>query len=333
MVELLKSLSEAKAPSGCENDVRELILREISGKTDSVTVDSMGNIIAFKKGKTASKRIAVTAHMDEAGLIISEITDKGYLKFKLVGNIDPRVLVSKRVVVGKGVKGIIGMKAIHLQTKDEREDVKKAKDLFIDIGAKDKADAEKKVKLGDYVVFDTNFAQLDKSVKGKALERSGACYSLISALDNEFPYDFYAVFTAQHEVGSRGAAIAAHRINADAVLTVSAAEATDMYECVGGVKLFGGTVISHMGKNIIADRCLTDKFIALASQRNIQFQKNASKFNSFDGGAMQIMDTKALCIGIPCRYSLSPVSIMNLDDIDSATELIKLFLNEIGDLI
>lgn len=334
MAELLRDLSEIHAVSGNETAVRELILSEISSKADKVTVDTMGNIIALKKGKTRGKTIAVVANMDEIGLITSSFTEKGYIKFKLVGDIDPRKLVSKKVVTAGGVKGVIGMKAIHLQTRDERENVVKVKDLFIDIGAKDKEEAENAVKLGEYITFDTAFAEIGENVKGKALDRAGVCFALINVLDGEYPCDFYAIFTAQKEVGARGAQIAAHRVNADVILTVSSVETADMYDCkIGGTKLGGGVCVSYMDARVIPDRQLTVKFINLSKNNDIKLQDKVTAPYRTDGGAMQIMDTLILSIQIPCRYSHSPVSIMNKGDITETEKLIKLYLNKIGEMI
>lgn len=334
MAELLKKLSEIHGVSGNENPIRELILSEISDKADEITVDTMGNIIALKRGKTSGKTIALAANMDEPGFIISGITDKGYIKFKSVGSVDPRKLVSKKFVTQNGVKGVIGMKAIHLQTKDERENVVKVNDLFADIGASSREEAEKQVKLGEYITFDTCFAEIGENIKGKALDRSGASYALIKALDSEYPYDFYAIFTAQHEVGARGAQIAAHRVNADVLLTVSSAETADMYDCKsGGIRLDGGACISYMDGAVIADRSLTDSLVGFAKEKGIKLQTKVTMPYRTDGGSVQIMDTKVINAVIPCRYSRSPVSIMSKGDIDETIKLIKLYLNKIGELI
>lgn len=334
MAELLKRLSEAHGVSGNEHVVRELILGEIRDKTDEVTCDSMGNLIAFKKGKERCKTIAVAANMDEPGFIVSGITDKGYLKFKAVGNIDPRKVVSKKVVTASGVKGVIGMKAIHLQTKDEREEAVKIKNLFIDIGAADKADAEKRVKLGEYITFDTEFAVVGENAKGKALDRSGACYALIQALDADYSYDFYAIFTAQHETGARGAKTAAHRVNADALLTISAADTDDMYGCEKiSIKSGDGAVISLRDKTAVSDKAQSDKLISLAKKNGIKINVRVTMPNSSDGCRALLEGAALVNAVIPCRYSHSPVSIMNLGDIEETVKLIKLYLNKIGEII
>lgn len=339
MAELLKMLSEENGVSGNESAVRNIIISEIKDYSDDIRIDTMGNVIALKRGKSDRKTIAVTANMDEAGFIVSGITDKGYLKFKTVGNIDPRKIISKKVVIGDNrIKGVIGMKAIHLQTRSERENVVPVSKLFIDIGAKNKSNAQKYVKLGDYVTFDTEFCTVDLNVKGKALERCAVCTALIRALKEDYPYDVYACFLSQNEVGGRGAKIAAHRINADAVLSISAADTTDMYGCENnnsGAKLGGGVVISYMDKGIIADKNITERMADKAHEARINIQEKTLK--PFDGGAgaMQYGAGGKVCMNavIPCRYAHSPVSLMSLGDIESTVEFVRLFLNKIGEMI
>lgn len=338
MAELLKKMSEINAVSGNENDIRNLIIAEIKDKVDDITVDTMGNVIAYKKGSDSGKKIAVAVNMDEPGFIISGVTEKGYLKFKAVGNIDPRKIISKRVVIGADkIKGVIGMKAIHLQTKSERENVVAVSKLFIDIGAKDKEDAEKYVKLGDYVTFDTEFMQIGSNVKGKALDRSGICTSLINAIGKEYKYDTYMCFLVQREVGARGAKIVSHRINADVILSVSSAETADMYGCESnaGVKLGDGSVVNFADRTIIADKEITEKMIKAAKKAKIKVQPQVLMPQTSDGGAMQSGADGAICLSssVPCRYSHSPVSVMSLDDINSMTGYIRLFLNKIGEMI
>lgn len=338
MAELLKKMSEINAVSGNEDAMRSLIISEIEKYCDEITVDSMGNVIALKKGSERGRTVAAVANMDEAGFIVSDITDKGYLKFKPVGNVDPRKLISKRVLIGGRVKGIIGMKAIHLQTKSERENVTAVSKLFIDIGAKDKKDAQNQVSLGDYVTFDTEFSKIGGKVKGKALDRSGVCYALINALSREYTCDVYACFLVQHEVGSRGAKIVAHRLNADAVVTVSSVETEDMHGCEkdsSGARLGGGAAVVFMDKSAIADRRLTQGLIDLADKSGIKIQTVAGGHAVSDAGAMQTgaYGTPCINIAVPCRYSHSPVSIMDIDDIESVSELTSLFLNKIGEMI
>ena len=141
---LLKTLTESSGLSGNEKEVRDIILSEIKDYCTSVRVDRLGNIIAFKEGKSESKKIMVAAHMDEVGLMVKDIDSSGLIKFLSVGGVDKRVLVSKSVLIGKDkVAGVIGAKPIHLQKRDEWSNALSMKELYIDIGANSKEDAEK----------------------------------------------------------------------------------------------------------------------------------------------------------------------------------------------
>ena len=144
MIETLKTLCALSGVSSCEDEVRDYIRRRVEPFADSVRTDSLGNLIVFKRGaKPTGNRLMLCAHMDEVGLMVKSITEEGYLKFGCVGGIDRRVLLGKRVTVGeKKLPGVIGLKAIHLTTPEERKKVPKLTDLYIDIGAKNKADAQ-----------------------------------------------------------------------------------------------------------------------------------------------------------------------------------------------
>ena len=191
MAELVEKLCNIGGVSGDEGDVREFIRSYIKEYVDELTVDSMGNLIALKKGKSDAKRIMLSAHMDEVGFIISGFTEKGYLEFKTVGGIDTRVIISKKVFIGKNkVPGIIGIKAVHLQKPSERESVPSVSSLYIDIGASSKDEAKSKVSLGDYAVFDTKFSPFgtDK-FKAKAIDDRIGCAVLMNAIKKDVKYD------------------------------------------------------------------------------------------------------------------------------------------------
>ena len=321
MDSLIKQISETNAVSGCEDKIREIILENI--QADEITTDSMGNIIAHKNG--SGRRLVVTAHMDEAGFIVSSITDKGYIKFRPVGDIDINTVISKRVVVGEDVKGIIGMKAIHLQTREERQNTVPAKNLFIDIGAKSKKSAQKRVKIGDYITFDTEFFETDGKICGKALSRMGV-YAVMKAMDAVTDADVYYVFTAQKEVGMRGAEIISERLAADAVITVGTAVADDTFGCGDekSISLGAGAVIGVTDAHAIYDKSLTEKIISAAEESGIPYVK-AAVHGFSDGGAMITNAGGAACanISIPCRYAKTPSEMMAKSDIEAAARLLK----------
>lgn len=333
MADLLEMLCNTSGVSGNEDEIRDLIIKEITPYADNVTVDTMGNIIAYKSGRKNDNKIMLTAHTDEAGFIVSQITDKGYIKFKPVGNTDARSVISKCVEIGDNkINGVIGMKAIHLQKKDEREKTVDFSDLYIDIGADSKKTAQKAVSLGDYIAFKTQFKKLDDNIKGKAFSSRIPCYCLIETLKKEHENGFYAVFAAQSEVGSRGAQISAFGINPDIVLALDASESADMFDVKKSdiiAKIGDGAVISYMDKGVIADKRLTDKLVTALKEKNIKFQFRNSAIGKGDAGAAQLAGSgaKAAMLAVPCRYLHTPVSIASQSDIKAMADAIDIFLN------
>lgn len=327
----LKKLSELNGVAGNEKVVREYIISLISDRCTKVDVDVMGNIIAFKKGRSSDKKIMLASNMDEAGFIVSEITDSGYLKFKPVGDIDPRTLVSKRVVIGdNGAKGVIGMKAIHLQKKSERESAVSVNSLFIDVGCSKKSNVS--VSLGDYITFDTKFGENGDIIKGKALDRFG-CACLIEAMDEEAAYDTYFVFSTQREqpgkICGRGLMTASYTINPDIALIVDTVSSGDVYKSEKhniSARLGSGAVIEYMDRTSIADTILTSKIKNIAVRENIGVQDKMTSTGRTITGA--VLGAVCACVGIPCRYSHTPVCMMNKKDIDAVSKICRLFVKE-----
>lgn len=337
---LLKELCELNGVSGGEGAVRSYILDKIKPYADEITVDTIGNIIAKRSGESPSHRIMLSAHMDEVGFIISGITDKGFLEFKTVGGIDTRVIISKRVKIGADkISGVIGMKAIHLQTPDERENVPKVSSLFIDIGAKNKEEAEKKVSLGDYAAFDTQFCEFGSGkYKAKAIDDRAGCAVLINLIAKKPKFDTYFCFTTQEEVGLRGARIAAARVKPDIALVVEATTCSD----VGGVRaedyvtrLGGGAAVSFADRSTIVDREYCERLIKLAKRENIPVQYKAAVAGGNDAGAIHLAvgGIKTASVSVPCRYLHSPAGIADAADIEAVERLAGAFLKYADEII
>ena len=205
MRELLERLCALNAVSSWEDEVRAFLLAEVEPHADRLRVDALGNLIAWKKGrKHTGSKLLLTAHMDEVGLMIRQITDDGYLKFDTVGAIDRRVLLGKPVLVGpKRVPGVVGLKAYHLVSREEEKSVPKLDEFYIDIGARDRAGAEAQVALGDTAAFDSDAGDFGAGLfQGKALGSRLGCAVLLTLLRDELPMDCTFVFTAQKEVGA-----------------------------------------------------------------------------------------------------------------------------------
>ncbi len=327
MVELIKEISEVNAISGNEYKLREYILKF----AENVSVDTMGNITVFKKGTSKEdKKLVVVTHTDECGLIVTDITDDGFIKFECVGNVELRSLISKKVIIADKVNGVIGMKAIHLQKKDERETVKKAKELFIDIGAKDKKEAQKYVKKGDYISFDTKFSKTQNTLKGKALDR--ICVAPLLELIKITPeYDTYFVFTVQKEVGMRGAMICASKLNPDFVVIADTVESADMFGCKDNdiqARLGGGVLIQYADKYSISDRDLLNSVVKIANENQIPYQQ-AGLIRGFSDMGEVITSyggVKGVTLSVPVRYTHTPVQIVNQKDVQALFDLIKAIL-------
>ncbi len=334
MVEAILTLSQMSAVSGAEDKVRAYLVPKLKELCDSVTVDSIGNIICLKKGKDNSKKVMIATHIDEAGFIVGDITDKGFIKFKSVGVIDPRTLVSKTVLVGDKVQGVIGMKAIHLQKKEEREATVKVKDLYIDIGATSKKTAEKKVTLGDRVTFLTDCEINGDIIKGKALDRMGIL-SLMSAMEIEPQYDTYYVFCAQRHteaaVMGRGLRVATHRIDPDFAIVINAVNVNDFMDAkLPSARIGEGAVIEYMDRTALGDVEFTKAIENIADRNNIKYQRKTSTYGASQAGAVETSATgcKTAVISIPLRYANTPVGLINVNDIKSVTHLVCEFIKE-----
>ena len=330
----LKKLSELFGVSGHEDEVRKYLRSIAADRCDKLMTDAMGNLIAFRRGRSDKKRVLIGSNMDEPGFIVSGITDAGYLKFKTVGSPDPRTAVSKRVVTNGSVKGVIGMKAIHLQTKKEREAAVEASSLYIDIGCSKRSSAEKRVSLGDYIAFDTGFKELGRMIRGKALGRFGTL-CVLRAMETEPAYDTYYVFSAQREIPcripGRGMACAAHELRPDAAFIVNVIPASGLGdECGEDAQLGSGAVIVHSDRSSIGNSLLTAAVRSAADAKNIKYQERVCGLYSTEAGAVQTAAKGCItaCVGIPCRYLDTPVNMMNKNDLNGAAELIAALSGE-----
>lgn len=337
---LLEKLCNADGVSGNEKQIREIIREYAAPYADEIVCDSMGNLLMKKCGKSSDKTVMISCHMDEVGFIISGITKEGYLEFQSVGGIDTRVIISKKVRIGKDkVKGIIGLKAIHLTTKAERENVPKESELFIDIGAKNKEDAKKYVKLGDYAAFDTKFEKLgESSVKAKSIDDRAGCYVLCDLIKEDLPYDTWFCFCTQEEVGLRGARIAAHRINPDIALVVEATTCSDVpgaKEHEFATQLNHGAAVSIMDRTTIVPYDFSSWLYNTAKKSGIKVQYKNLVAGGNDAGAIHksLGGIKTASVSVPCRYIHSPASIASKNDIEAVKELCKKYLNGIDDII
>ena len=326
----LAKLSELHGISGAEDDVRNYILKEIKPYCTSVEVNSTGSVIAYKKGKNnPESKLMLCAHMDEVGMIVTDVGENGLLKFATVGGIDARVLCGTPVLVGEEKRpGVIGAKPIHLLEGDEVSSAPKIEDLYIDIGALTKAEALEKVCPGEDVVFDTRFGEFgDGLLKGKALDDRAGCAVLMEIIKRDLECDLYFVFSTMEEVGLRGAKCAAFSVAPDMAIVVESTTAADIPnvdECSKVCKVGEGAVISFMDRTTIYDRGLFKMVQRTANERGIKWQYKKGVTGGNDSGTIHNSrgGVRTAAISLPCRYLHSPCSVIAESDLNAVCELV-----------
>ena len=338
MLDTVKKLCALSGVSGWEDDVRDYILERALPYADETSTDPMGNLFIFKKGAvTPEAPVMFCAHMDEVGGIVTGITEEGYLRFSFVGGVDRRVVLAKRVTVGPdAVPGVIGMKAIHLTTGEERETVPKLDDLTVDIGACSAEEAGKLVSLGDRIVFDNTVYEFGSGfIKAKALDDRVGCAALLKVLENDLPVDAWFVFTTQEEVGCRGAAAAASRIKPGFGIVLEGTTAADMAGTAKGKEvcfLGRGVVIPFMDKGTIYAP-ETWKFVTDTAEKNgIPWQTKGMIAGGTDASAIQRRGpgARVITMSAPLRNIHSPASIGLISDLELMPRMCLCLLEELA---
>ena len=333
---LYESLQMA-SPSGSEELVTNLFQRMVSPYVDEVYTDVNGNCIAHKKG--SGQKIMLMAHADEVGLMISYIDDRGFLYFKEIGGIDTNLLPGKRVsIMGQqgSITGVIGKKPIHLQEKSESNKALNPEDLWIDIAAKDKADAESKVQIGSVATFQGTPTHLnDTLLLSKSLDDKIGLAVLMGLAQNlqsqQTDKDIYLVASVQEELGARGAQMITAAILPDVGIAIDVTHATD-YPTMspakdGDISLGKGAVIP-LGPNM--SKGINQTLINLAKTNDIPYQIEAiARPTGTDAREIQVAGTgiQTGLISIPCRYMHTPSEVVSLADADSAIALLTAYLH------
>ena len=337
---LLKQICEIAGAPGFEKRVREFIIKEVSPLVDEVSVDNMGNVIALKKGTAnpEGKRVMVAAHMDEIGFIVTHIDDNGFIRFHTLGGFDPKTLTAQRVIVHgtQDLVGVMGSKPIHVMSQEERNKMPKTTDYFIDMG-RSKEEVEKYIKIGDPITRDRELIEMGDCVNCKSIDNRVAVFILLEALRTlgEVPYDVYAVFTVQEEVGLRGANVAAHNINPDFGIAL---DTTIAYDVPGAAaheritELGKGTAIKIMDGMTICDYRMVDFMKKTAGAKGIAWQPEILPAGGTDTAGVQRMGKQgaiAGAISIPTRHLHQVIEMAHKRDIDWSVQLLKGCLEEI----
>lgn len=345
-IELIERLCSLFGPSGCEENVAEFIAEQIADCADSIHTDRLGSLIArIGSGDESRGRLMISAHMDEVGFMVNEISDDGYLKFDTLGGIDASVLCGKRVTVGdenNKIAGVIASKAIHHKPREERLNTTPISSMYIDVGLSSKDDVRKYLDVGAYGTFESEFIRFGKDgkkIKAKALDDRLGCALMIEAMRaiyperEKLPIDVYFCFTVREEIGISGAQVAANTIKPDFALVLETTAISDIAGVPESarVALQGeGGVISLMDRSTIYDRELVGFALDVAKKNDIkaQIKKYVSGGNDSAHIHKSGVGVRTLALSAPTRYLHSPACVIDINDYHSMLSLVKAMLRE-----
>lgn len=336
MISLLKDLCSINGISGDESQVRDFICTKIDGKCE-YNIDALGNIIAFKKGrKTPDKKIMISAHMDEVGMIVTSIKNDGTLTLSSVGAVDPKVVIGRQVTIGKSkITGVIGSKAVHNLSDDEKKTNPDFEKLFVDIGSLNKEEASAIIALGDSVYFESDFIEFGEGyLKGKAIDDRFGCAVMIEMINGELEYDCWFTFVVQEEVGLRGSKTAAYKVNPDFAIVIEATTAADIPGASDEKKccvLGNGATVPFMDRSTIYDKELFALTKMIAKENSIGWQTKTTVAGGNDSGAIHVSrdGVRTIAVSVPCRYLHSPSCVIKKTDADDCYKLIQKLFDEI----
>lgn len=325
MRELLKKLSETYGPSGREQQIARLIMGEIRDYVDEVFTDTLGNLYAVKRGN--GTKVMVAAHMDEIGIIVTFIEEKGFLRFSNIGGVSPYILLGQKVVFANGTVATVGMEKL--------EDIKKLAfdKMYLDIGAASREEAAAKVRIGDIATYYRELTFSGSRAIGKAMDNRAGCAVLVNAIKEleKTNNEIYAVFTIQEEVGLRGSRTSSYRLNPELGLAVDVTPAGDTPEppVAMDVNLGGGPAIKVKDASVICHPRLKELLLELTEQEGIPCQLEVLQAGGTDAGAIHLSreGIPSAVISVPCRYVHTPGEMVDIADMQNAVRLLKSFLS------
>jgi endoglucanase len=346
---LLKRLVDAHGPPGCEDEVRSVIIDELQNFVDEISIDPLGNIVCKKSGITKDPKIMLCAHMDEVGLFVKYISNEGFIFFEKYGWIDDRILPAQWVIIHskKGpVRGVIGIKAKHLLTSEDLTKPLSYRDMWIDIGARNKSDVEELgVTPGDPITFDRNLQEIGKGfIVGRALDNRLGCAVLIQSMKElaklEHESTVFGVASVLEEVGARGAKTAAYEINPDIAIALDTTFGIDpaVTPKLSAIELGKGPAVRLMDiyePNL--QGCLTPFWIKelvfkTAQEEKIPYQIDISSHTFLDSSTIHTVGEGIPSLGIltPRRNAHAPAEVAHIDDVKNAICLVVAIIKRLN---
>jgi putative aminopeptidase FrvX len=328
--ELIKKLTETYGPSGHEEPIREVIRAEVEPLADEIRIDALGNLIAIKKGQGGGKKIMLAAHMDEIGVMISYVDDKGFLRAQPIGGLDLSTMAGGRVQFADGAIGVIA--------PEKRQEFRKEPELsklFIDVGAADAQEAKK--RLGQAASFVRPFADLGQRIVAKAFDDRIGCAVLIEVLRrlDVTPHEVYFVFSVQEEVGLRGARTGAYGLEPEVGIAVDITASADTPEAPKmAMKLGAGPCIKVMDGGMISHPGVKNLLIETAEANDIPYQLEVLAHGSTDAAAIQLArgGVAAGCVSLACRYYHTPSEMLDMADVENTVALLLATLQKTFEL-
>lgn len=332
---LLEKLSNAHGVSGYEGNIRRIIEEEVRPYVDEINIDKMGSLVATKNG--GKPVVMLAAHMDEIGLMIKYVDDKGFARFTKTGGWFDQTLLNQRMILhteNGPIYGVLGSKPPHVIKEEDRKKIVKAEDMFIDIGATSKENAEKMgVRAGTPVTSDIDFKSLGNDiVTGKAFDNRAGCAMLIESLSmmKNVRATVHAVFTVQEEVGLKGARTSAFRLNPDVALATDVTITGDhpgIEKKDSSIEMGKGpsvTVSDADGRGIIVPDSVLNWLKEAAQTNNIPYQLEVGSGGTTDASAIHLTreGIPTGVISMPTRYIHTPVSVLSMADLEKSAELI-----------
>ncbi|NNE27322.1 MAG: M42 family metallopeptidase [Saprospiraceae bacterium] len=337
--ELLQKVTQIPGAPGFEHRIRDFIKSTVTPYVDDVQIDPLGNLIAIKKGNS-DKKVMITAHMDEISFIVTHIDDDGFVRFHTLGGFDAKTLTAQRVIIhGKeDVIGVMGTKPIHVLTAEERAKPIKTQDFFIDTGYS-ADEIKKRISVGNPITRERAYIEMGDTVNSKSIDNRVSVFILLEALrameGQELPVDVYAVFTAQEEVGIRGAIAATMGINPDFGINLDVTLAYDLPGASAHEKvtqLGQGTAIKVMDAMTICDYRMVQFMKEVADKNDIDYQLEVLTAGGTDTAGMQRYSRSGCIAGgisIPTRYLHQVIEMAHKKDISGSIDLLIACLKEI----
>jgi len=323
--ELIRKLVETYGPSGAEQQIRAVIRAEVEPLAEELRVDPLGSLIVRRRGRGEGKRIVLAAHMDEIGVMVTYVDEKGFARFTRIGGVSALTCVGARVAFSNGDVGVIGIE----EKREDKSKLPRLEQLFIDVGATGRDDCN--VAVGDTAVFVQPFVCVDRAqgarLIAKALDDRIGCAVLIETLRRleQTAYDTYFVFSVQEETTLSGARTSAYGIEPDLAIAVDVTDTGDKPECRPmAVELGKGPAVKVQDSGMIAHPVVRDLLVQRAKKAGIPYQMEVLEGGTTDASEMQLVraGVPAGCLSIPCRYIHTPSEMVDERDVENSVRLL-----------